>query len=232
MDGSSAANERPEKTDSDFFVARRCMREPTGEIFYASRLLDRATDAHLEGNHSEAEQLIRTANMPAVRAWTESLWGSKAANPDQWRYHRFREIAAAPPHLPKTQRIPQRMPPSAEKTAVIERYGRNCAFCGIPLIRKEVRMALRHAYPDALPWGRANQNQHAAFQCMWMQFDHILPHSRGGGNTLDNVVVTCAPCNYGRWHWTLEEVGLMDPRTLPIHKTSWDGLERLLLIRN
>jgi 5-methylcytosine-specific restriction endonuclease McrA len=63
---------------------------------------------------------------------------------------------------------------------------------------------------------------------MWMQFDHLLPHSRGGGNDIENVVVTCAPCNYGRWHWTLEEVGLIDPRTGSVQKTSWDGLERIL----
>jgi 5-methylcytosine-specific restriction endonuclease McrA len=63
---------------------------------------------------------------------------------------------------------------------------------------------------------------------MWMQFDHILPHSRGGDNTMDNVVVTCAPCNFGRAERTLEEVGLMDPRQRPPEGTSWDGLERML----
>jgi hypothetical protein len=90
-------------------------------------------------------------------------------------------------------------------------------------------MAFRRAYPDALPWGRTNPTQHAAFQGLWMQFDHVLPHSRGGDNSLENVVITCAPCNYGRMHWTLDEVGLVDPRKMPTHKTSWDGLERLLV---
>jgi hypothetical protein len=56
----------------------------------------------------------------------------------------------------------------------------------------------------------------------------VLPHSRGGDNSIDNVVVTCAPCNYGRMQWTLDEVGLIDPRKVPIQKTAWDGLERLL----
>jgi hypothetical protein len=216
--------------DEDFFAPRRCMRAPIDEIFHAAHLLDRATGAHLVGDHSAAEELIRTANMSAVRAWSESLWGSKAANPDQWKYHRFRAVAGAPPHLPKGQRIAQRMPSSAERASIIEHYGRNCVFCGIHLINKEVQTAFKCAYPDALPWGHTNESQHAAFQCMWMQFDHVLPHSRGGGNTLENIVVTCAPCNYARWYWTLEEVGLIDPRTLPTQKTSWDGLERLLAI--
>ena len=63
---------------------------------------------------------------------------------------------------------------------------------------------------------------------MWMQFDHVLPHSRGGDNSLENVIVTCAPCSFGRMERTLEEVGLIDPRLVPMDKTRWDGLERLL----
>lgn len=214
--------------EADFFEPRRCMRHPIDEIFNAAHLLDRAVGAHLAGDHLAAETMIRTANMPAVRAWTESLWGSKAANPDQWRYLRYREIPDARPYLAKRERMAERMPSASEKRCIIERYGRNCAFCGIPVISKEVRIAIRQKYPEALPWGDTNQAQHAAFQCMWLQFDHVVPHSRGGDSSIDNVIITCAPCNYARWQWTLEEVGLIDPRTLPAYKTSWDGLERFL----
>src|SRR5205807_3484616 len=91
--------------NQDFFAPRRCMREPIEEIFHASDLLSRAADAHLMGNCAAADTLIRAANMPTIRAWTESLWGSKAANPDQWKYHRFRAVVDAPPHLPNIQRI-------------------------------------------------------------------------------------------------------------------------------
>lgn len=87
---------------------------------------------------------------------------------------------------------------------------------------------MKGAYPESLPWGGTNPEQHAAFQCMWLQFDHILPHARGGDNSVNNVVVTCAPCNYGRSSKVLCEVGLIDPRGLPVHTTSWDGLERFL----
>lgn len=217
--------------DDDFLAPRRCMRELIAEIFYAAHLLDRATGAHLAGDYAAAEALIRAADMTPVRAWTESLWGSRAANPNQQQYHRFRELAQAPPRLPKEQRLPRRMPSFAEQSSILAHYGRNCVFCGIPVISDKVRKAFKAAYKNALPWEGTNTTQHAAFQCMWLQFDHIIPHSRGGGNDIENVVVTCAGCNFGRWHWTLDEVGLIDPRTLPIHKTSWDGLERLLEAR-
>lgn len=209
-----------------FYSLRRYMREPVPEIFQAAHLLDRAVGAHLVGDYNSASHLIRSANMPSVRAWTESLWGAKKANPEQASYLRLRPVQAATPILDKSHRLPVRMPTRQEKDLLIERYGRNCVFCGIPLIRTEIRDAIKRCYPEALPWENRNPDQHAAFQCMWMQYDHLVPHSRGGDSSIENVVLTCAPCNYARWHWTIEEVGLHDPRKFPVHKTSWDGLER------
>src|SRR5215216_3398976 len=43
-----------------------------------------------------------------------------------------------------------------------------CARGGSFLIRK--------AYPSALRWGDRNVDQHAGFQAMWLQYDHLLPH--------------------------------------------------------
>ena len=43
------------------------------------------------------------------------------------------------------------------------------------------------------------------------------------------MIITCAGCNYCRWHYTLEEVGLSDPRLrMPVAGSSWDGLERFI----
>jgi 5-methylcytosine-specific restriction endonuclease McrA len=38
--------------------------------------------------------------------------------------------------------------------------------------------------------------------------DHILPTSRGGKNTWDNVVTSCSPCNNRKGNHTPEEAGL------------------------
>lgn len=215
------------ETDN-FLKPRRCMRDPIPEIFHAAFLLDRAVGAHLVKDYAAASVLFRQADMPAVRAWTESLWGSARKNPDQVKYLRMRKIENAPGYAQKEQRHKIRMPTLSERLTLIDRYGRNCMFCGVPLVRPEVRKSIARAYPNNAPWGKKNSECHAAFQCMWMQFDHVVPHSRGGDSSLTNVIITCAPCNYGRWDATLEEVGLLDPRSLPIQKTSWDGLERFL----
>jgi|TARA_B100000519_G_C14259710_1_gene446991 hypothetical protein len=218
----------PQKIDEEFWKVRRCLRAPIPEIYFAAHLLDRAVSAHLAGNAAEAEDLIRCADTAEIRNWTESLWGSQRDNPDQPKYKRFRAIQNAPAHLPQGERLEKRMPGKRERSEIIERYGRHCVFCGIPLIGEGVRKRMNELYPEAAYWEHSNARQHSALQCMWLQFDHLLPHSRGGDNDVSNVVVTCAPCNYGRGDHTIEELGLLDPRLTPHYQTSWDGLERLL----
>ncbi len=208
--------------EANLAVDRLCLCEPIPEIADAARYLDAALSAHLAGRRDLADSLIRLADMPVIREWTESLWGT--ASP----YVQRRVVADALPSLPDDQRVAVRMPTPAEERILHQRDGYYCRFCGIPVIRATVRKAIREAYPDALPWGRTNQSQHAGFQAMWATYDHVLPHARGGDNAAENVVVTCQPCNCARWHYTLAEVGLRDPRTREPIRSTWDGLERFL----
>ena len=216
---------RPSTQESDFWARRPCFRDPIPEIFEAAELLDQAVEAHLAagGRCSTSGKLLMQADMQSVWDWTESVWGKEKLD-----IHRRRKVEGTPKTLDKNERDPKRKPSKQDERALIERDGHQCRFCGIPVIRSEVRIAMRKHYPDELKWGGSNSEQHAAFQCMWVQYDHILPHSRGGRTDLDNLAITCSGCNYGRGEYTLEEVGLIDPRTRPVTKTDWDGLERFL----
>ena len=201
--------------EDNFFSPRRCLLEPIEEIWTAARMLREAVDAHLSGQTHHADALIREADVSAIAKWTDSIWG-----PRNQRVHRFRSIPNSPPILTIEERPQPRMPTLEARLQVKQRDGFFCRFCGIPVIESSVRKRIRAAHPDALRWGKNNADQHAAFQCMWLQFDHVLPNSRGGESLIDNVVVTCAPCNFGRMEWTLEEVGLIDPR-IAIKAPSW-----------
>ncbi len=203
-------------------TARLCFREPIDEIDQAAQLLNDAVSAHLEGKFALAANLIRRADIPAIRDWTESLWGREHP------YQMYRAVLSAPPGLCKEMRVKVRMPTAAEKADLLRRDGYHCRFCGIPVIRQTIRTKLKKLYPESLQWGRTNSTQHAAFQAMWVQYDHLVPHARGGDNDPENMLITCAPCNFGRMNYTIEEVGLIDPRTRVPIRSSWDGLERLI----
>ena len=201
---------------------RAYLREPIAEIFDAARYLDASVSAHFQDRSDIAEELIRLADIPAIREWTDSLWGKNSP------HVQYRVISEAPPTFTKKQRGKDRMPTLAEKKLLLERDGYHCRFCGIPLIRMEVRGHIRKLYPQLPIWGKKITDCHAAFQAMWLQYDHLLPHSRGGKSELGNMLITCAPCNYARMSFTLEEVGLADPRTREPIRSTWDGLERII----
>lgn len=198
---------------------KNCFRDPIAEIQLAADLLNTAASAHLVGDHSTARESLLKANMPEVRAFSESLWGAKS---------KYVPVVAKSPAPAITKGEYRRMPTSCERRALHARDGFHCRFCGMPVVRAEVRRYLTQAYPDLNLWAVGNKNQHAALQCMWVQYDHLTPHSRGGTNELNNLVIACAPCNYSRMQFTLSEVGLANPLDRETIRLPWDGLERLL----
>jgi hypothetical protein len=200
--------------------SRLCLRLPIPEIEEAANYLDAAVSAHLGGDYGAARELLHLADSKVVWDWTDSVWGKKSP------YTLYRPVPNSPATLEKNQRAMPRYATLATQKLVHERDGYYCRFCKIPVVRDEIRVRISRAYPDAAPWGNKNHLQHAGLQCMWAQYDHIVPHSRGGGSDIDNILLTCAACNYGRMQFTLEEVGLLHPDTHAARRGPWDGLER------
>jgi hypothetical protein len=198
-----------------------CLKEPIKEIFDAAQMLSDAVDYHLTGKELLAQDLIYNANIPLIQEWTESIWGANGIYSGLVRKHR------TPHTIHHELRDKKRMPSKKDEELLLMRDGFYCRFFGIPLIRKETRDFIKKIYPNALPWGKKNNERHAAFQAMWVQFDHIIPHARGGKTELENLLITCAPCNYGRMNFLLEEINLKMPDTKLIFSKNWDGLERI-----
>lgn len=206
-----------------------CFREPIAEIFEAATLLDSAVSAHLRGNREFAERALKAADMPIIGEWLDSIWLGRNEP-----YRTVRIVTGLPPVLPKADRFKPRDAPPVMKKALVARDGHHCRLCGIPLVRPEVRKALNRLYPAAARWtGIKAHEQHRGLQVMWLQYDHVVVHSRGGETSMENLVVACAACNYGRDRFMMSEVGLRDPRRHPRSPNwhgclEWDGLERLL----
>jgi hypothetical protein len=62
-----------------------------------------------------------------------------------------------------------------------------------------------------------------------LTLDHVMPSSRGGQDTWENLVAACGPCNHGKANRTPEEAGMRlasKPRRF-VAQVSWDVLARL-----
>lgn len=200
-------------------TVRRSLGTLPPEIAVAARCLAEAVTAHLEGRVAAADALIRAAEVTAIYGWLKPIWADS-------KKHLRVPLGELRPTVAKELRAPVRMPSKAEQEQIHQRDGHSCRFCGMPVVRKEVRDRIRASYPTALRWGRKESEQHAAFQAMWAQYDHLLPHALGGTNALSNVVLACAACNFGRGGYALNDVGVQDPTERPVEVHSWDGLER------
>jgi hypothetical protein len=206
---------------------RHSIKDPIPAIFEAWKLISDAADAHIAGNFADAESMFRQADLPQVWHWLNPAWVKVHLNVNVWKPEGDTEWIA------KTARDPVRLlrgetKSAAVRAAVLARDGYRCRYCGIPVVDADIRDIARALYPAAIPWhGTDPARQHAAFQCFWLQYDHVVPHSHGGPSTVDNVVITCALCNFGKDKYTLKQLGLSDPRLRPPEPCNWDGLERL-----
>lgn len=200
---------------------KRSIKEPIPEIFQAWDSLNRAVDAHLMGDTQSAHDFFKDADSIPVRNWLNPGW----SRPDL--HVVTRDPAGDTREVPNSLRDPDRNIAPSIRAAVLKRDGYRCRYCGIPVVSAEIRKLACRLYPDAIPWEQYNpMRQHAGFACLWLQFDHVVPHSHGGRSSTENVVISCALCNFGKDKYTLLQLNLSDPREYPPVATSWDGLER------
>ncbi len=199
---------------------RQCFREPIPEIEIVAGQLSDAVAAHLRGDRETAEGLFRLADNKTVREWVVSI---SSANNDCNRP--LRVLANHPTIKDVKQRAQPSKADAATRTLIHQRDGHYCRFCHMPVIRADVRKEMHNAYESAVRWGGTDPEQHFGFQCLWAQYDHIIPWSRGGRSDLENVYLTCYACNYGRNRWLLEEVGIAHPSLHAPRQGSWDGIE-------
>ncbi len=199
---------------------RRCLLAPPPQVWRASEYLLEAAHLHNSGDKRGAAERFRAANLAVIGDWF-----AKVVGPYSESIHGPRPSILEPPKLPMHVRKRPRMVGSADKRAIVARDGFHCRFCEMPVLPKETIKTVSRTYPDDAPWTDIAAEQHRFFQAANLQYDHIVPHSRGGESSIDNMVVTCAVCNYGRMSNTLAESFLFDPRTFPVRRSNWDALE-------
>lgn len=175
----------------------------------------------LRGEPGAARALIAACDLPALNTYRALI--VEGEKPDIQRY---RPIPDAPP---RQRGARARMPGRRAALDIFRRDGWRCRFCGIRILSLDAIKRLDSLFPEQVRWkARPYRNRNVAFNVLAASLDHILPHSRGGGNEAENLVAACGSCQFGRMQYSLEEVGFLDPRSRPPVVDRWDGLERLL----
>ena len=109
---------------------------------------------------------------------------------------------------------------------VFKRDGYRCRYCCFRIVPMMVLKAFSKAVGrDAFRMSGKNLERHGmVFACRGIA-DHVRPWNLGGRTDMDNLVSACWSCNYGKSGYTLEQIGVDDPRSRPIPiADGWDSL--------
>lgn len=106
------------------------------------------------------------------------------------------------------------------RAQVFMRDGFRCMLCGGKTIPRNVLVALSDVFPEELPYNRNYKRgfTHPAYWFLAPEADHIMAHSRGGVDSLDNLTTLHARCN------TSKSDSILDLPALASDDHDWDGL--------
>ena len=180
---------------------------PIPQIEIAISYLDEAVDFYLSEKFELASEKLVQADMKEIAAYYKLIVG-KTKFPIHWQHRQ-------PKSIEKKERIQARMPAAHVTRNIFERDGWRCRFCGTRVFSTKSRKVIIDAFPAEAHWADKEYERHAALNCQAASLDHILPHSRGGDNSEDNLVTACGPCQFGRNQWTIDEVGFLILATSP-----------------
>jgi len=115
--------------------------------------------------------------------------------------------------------------PTKLQNKVFERDGFKCRYCGSKLISQEfIKLFIDKLNSNIFIRGKTNLTKHGIIHLTWPVADHIQPHSIGGKTSLDNLVSSCGPCNYGKDGFTIEQIGIENPMNKNPIIDNWKGL--------
>lgn len=204
-------------TDSNKW-SRSCPLAPPG-WFEAELSAFRASVAELgEGNRDGALRALSTIRDAELRDWL-------VEHGQMSGMHRVRILKLyAPGGFPEKERDRERRPTKFEQD-VFARDGYRCRYCGIRIVSKKVLAAFERALrSDHFSLGPANDSAHGIVNIFKPAADHVVPWALGGRTNLENLVTSCGPCNYGKYNYTVEQMGVSDPRLRAPLVDDWDGL--------
>ena len=174
------------------------------------------------GDRRRSEKLLATVRSEELKNW----YRDHALNSGRIRSAHFRSSVGTKPTL-----ISVRGKPSASIVSeTFKRDGYRCRYCGLRVIPKKVLQAFQQVVgKDSFPMPKPDGGRHGAALVFIASPEHVGPRCAGGSHNVENLITACWSCQFGKWYFTLEHLGLDDPRLRPpMPSDDWDGLVRLL----
>jgi hypothetical protein len=153
----------------------------------------------------EAKSLLKSAPDLEMREW----FSVHAQNSGFWRNKAFGIPAPVPI-------IPLDANPKFEKfeSPLFARDNFRCRYCSSAVLPKKAFKQVNSILgPEAFPLGETNATRSGFYAMFVATLDHVLPWSLGGRTDETNLVTCCWSCNYGKANFTVEQLGLNDPRS-------------------
>lgn len=134
-----------------------------------------------------------------------------------------------PPTIEEKDRDPKRMPSKKEEKQILKRDGYKCRYCQNPILDKGfVKKFIEDLNLDSFKKGSTNDTTHGILLNFSPVIDHVIPHNIGGKTEEANLVTSCYPCNFGKQHYTLEQVKNISPFEREPILDDWDGMQHFI----
>jgi len=128
----------------------------------------------------------------------------------------------------KTFNPSPRLLPKVEKLVFL-RDSYRCRYCGLRIISKEVFAEYsRIVGREFFSVERENSKRNGLTLGLRGVADHVEPFASGGLTEIENLVTSCYSCNFGKAGYSLEQLGIEDPRLRPPVNDDWHGLTEYL----
>ena len=103
-----------------------------------------------------------------------------------------------------------------------------CRYCGIRVAgnRKHFKKFANTIGMPELIAGRTDESRHGLYLMLMASYDHVKPVNQEGTNDSTNLVTACWCCQFGKYKYSLDELGLSGPINLELVVSDrWDGLD-------
>ena len=183
-----------------------------------------AVELGVNGNLSEARTLVASIDDAPIVDWFDRI----AQNVGKIRV----QYVGQDPKRPEPRYSVKRKMTVARVRSLAERGGWRCGYCGIrviePRVLRKAQKRLGKSEFSSRTTGGSNRDYHGVWLLTALTLDHIKPLCLSRDDSDDNLVAACWGCNFGKYHFTLEQLALVPPRKKNGIENGWQGLTQWL----